>query len=424
MAFERFKSPWLLLALIWSTASPVLAEEPVADLGGCLCERPYLTGDWFGARTALADKGLDFRFSATQFYQGVASGGRAQEFEYGGKLDYYLDGDAGKLGIREGLFVNLHAETRFGSSVNNIDGLLLPSNVAMQFPDADADVTSITALKVTQALSENVAVFVGKINTLDEYPLRYNGGPGLGGFMNTSLVFNPVVARTVPYSAFGTGVALISEGVPFFSFTVFDPQERATEGLDDLFAEGVLLVPDLVLRFQPFGLPGTYNFGGTYSNRQYRSTDPSAWLVIPSEGVQGGLETGSWSIYANGYQALWVDRCDPTRNWGVFLQTGLSDGNPNPIRYTVNGGFGGRSPLRRRSLDTFGIGYYYVGLSESFKQLTQPFLAQQDEHGVELFYNYALTPWCRLTGDLQVANPSTSSLDPVIIPTARLQMLF
>lgn len=294
----------------------------------------------------------------------------------------------------------------------------------MMFPEPDSHITSITGFKLTQALSENFALFVGKINTLDEYPLQYNGGPGLGGFMNTSLVFNPIAMRTVPYSAFGTGLAIIREGKPLFSFTVFDPQERAAEGLEDLYATGVLLVPDLTLHVTPFGRPGEYNFGGTYSNRKYRSTDPSAWLIIPGEGVQGGLESGSWSLYANFYQSLWVDANDATRNWGVFFQSGLSDGNPNPIRYVLNGGIGGRSPFRGRTLDTFGVGYFFLGLSDSFKALTAPFIAQQDEQGVEFFCNYALTPWCRLTGDLQVAEPSTVGYDTAIIPGARLQMLF
>jgi porin len=413
---------WILA--IWSILAALEAPPAYAQYDGGLAERPFLTGDWFGARSSLAARGVDFHVSATQFYQGVASGGNQQEFEYGGKLDYYLNADGGKLGLRDGLFLNMHAETRFGQSVNNIDGLLAPSNIVMMFPEPNNHLTSITGFKLTQSLSENLAVFAGKINTLDEYPLQYNGGPGLGGFMNTSLVFNPIVMRTIPYSAAGVGFAVFRDGKPLFSFTVFDPQERAAEGLEDLFAQGVLLVPDLTFHVKPFGRPGEYNFGATYSNRKYRSTDPSAWLIIPGEPVQGALESGSWSAYANFYQSLWVDATDDTRNWGIFFQSGLSDGNPNPIRSVLNGGIGGRSPLRSNSLDTFGIGYFFVGLSSSFKQLTAPFIAQQDEQGVELFYNYAVTPWCRLTVDLQVAEPSTVGYNTVILPCMRLQMLF
>ncbi len=434
----------LSLALIGVTTqlslpSAIRAEQTIAALcSGCSCEsfesttspwervgcRDKLTGDWLGARSTLADRGVDFDLFATQFYQAVASGGREQEAEYGGKLDYFLSVEGGKLCGSAGLFVDLHAETRFGNSVNNIDGLLTPANIAMSFPDSDASVTSITGLKVTQALSENFALYAGKINTLDEYPISYNGGAGLGGFMNTSLVFNPIMARTVPYSAAGAGMALLSQGAPWFALTVFDPEERATKGLENLYERGVVIVPDVTLRVNPLGRPGVYNFGGSYSTAKYTSVDPAAYLSLPQFAGVFPQETGSWSAYANFYQALWVDACDTERTWGLFGQFGISDGNPNPIRFVANGGVGGRSMIHGRALDTFGVGYFYIGLSDNFKALAAPLLPQQDEHGVELFYNYAIAPWCRLTGDLQVARPSTIGFDTAIIAGLRLQMIF
>ncbi len=203
------------------------AVAPFDPYAGDLLTRERLTGDWWGRRSSLADRGLTFDLFSTQFYQGVAQGGREQEWEYGGKLDYLFNVDGGKLGLWQGLFVNLHAETRYGKSVNEIDGLIAPSNIAMNFPEPDANVTSITGLKITQALSENFAVYLGKINTLDEYPLRYSPGlgtnkPGLEGFMNSSLVFNTIMARTIPYSAAGVGAAVLREGEPAFTLTAFD----------------------------------------------------------------------------------------------------------------------------------------------------------------------------------------------------------
>jgi porin len=407
-----------------------VAEEPTTpQFAGPISSRPKLTGDWFGVRDNLAARGITFDLYGTQFYQGIASGGRDQEWEYGGKLDYLFNLDGEKVGLWQGLFVNLHAETRYGSSVNQIAGLISPSNVAMLFPKSDETVTAITGLKITQALSENVAVFMGKINTLDEYPFRFSPllgleRPGIGGFMNSSLVFNPIMARTVPYSAAGVGVAYLRDGQPLLALTVFDPQERATIGLEDLFERGVVLVPNIYVPVKLLGRPGLYNFGATYSNAQYRSTDPEAYEIIPNVGIVGRLETGSWSLFANFYQALWVDPCDEKRTWGLFGQFGLSDGNPNAIRCIANGGFAGRSMIAGRTLDTFGIGFFYLGLSESFKALTAPLLPLQDEYGIELFYNLALTPWSRLTIDLQVAEPSARTLDTVVVPGLRLMLNF
>lgn len=244
--------------------------------------------------------------------------------------------------------------------------------------------------------------------------------------MNTSLVFNPIAARTVPYAAAGVGAAVLAGGAPVFTLSVFDPRERATEGLEDLYADGTVIVPDFVLRTNFFRKPGVWNFGGTYSSASYRSLDRSAYLPLPPQLLGGAapLETGSWSLYANGYQAVRVDPRVKGRMWSVFGQFGISDGNPNPVRFVANGGIGGRSMLPGRSLDTFGVGYFYLGLSDQFKSLARPILPQQDERGVELFYNWALRPWCRLTYDFQVANPSTVAFPTVIVNGLRLQMLY
>jgi porin len=414
-----------LLAVLAGWGAVAAIAQECADCES-LYTRERLTGDWWGCRTAWEEKGVDFYVSETQFYQGVVSGGREQEFEYGGKVDYYLNIEGGKLGLNPGLFVNFHGETRYGNAVNNLDGALTPSNIAMAFPLPDEFITALTGVSITQALSEEFAVFGGKINTLDQYPIRYSGGGGLGGFMNTSLVFNPIAARTVPYSAAGAGFAILRDKAPVFTFTVFDPEERATTGLNNLFDDGVLLVPDFVLRTNFYDRPGILNFGGTYSSRSYTSVDRAAYLNDIPGLIAGAFpqETGSWSVYSALYQSLWVDPDDSQRNWGVFGQFGISDGNPNPIRYVVNGGLGGRSMLPCRQLDTFGVGMFYLGLSSEFKNLANPFAPQDDEYGFEAFYNYAFTPWCRLTGDLQVVTPSTVSIDTAIVTGMRLQLLF
>ena len=54
-------------------------------------------------------------------------------------------------------------------------------------------------------------------------------------------------------------------------------------------------------------------------------------------------------------------------------------------------------------------------------RVAPPGLAQRDEQGVELFYNAALTPWCHLTGDLQVVEPSSKNLQTTVLAGMRLE---
>src|SRR5262245_4269980 len=61
---------------------------PVPDYTGSFWTRPRLTGDWGGARTDLANRGVQFDVDLTQYLQGITSGGRDRTTQYGGHLDY------------------------------------------------------------------------------------------------------------------------------------------------------------------------------------------------------------------------------------------------------------------------------------------------------------------------------------------------
>src|SRR5262245_9171186 len=89
-AIERLTSP--------RTLCPCAVEEGPAPpaFGGPLHERSKLTGDWFGYRSRLRDRGITVDLSTTQFYQGVTSGGLERSFSYGGRNDYFLNLDGEK----------------------------------------------------------------------------------------------------------------------------------------------------------------------------------------------------------------------------------------------------------------------------------------------------------------------------------------
>ena len=69
-----------------------------------------------------------------------------------------------------------------------------------------------------------------------------------------------------------------------------------------------------------------------------------------------------------------------------------------------------------RPLDTFGLGYFFVGYSDPVQNLAPRLLNVGDDQGVEMFYNIAVTPWFRLTPDLQVLEPARGRTLP---PNAR-----
>lgn len=379
-----------------------------SPFAGTIFDRPKLTGNWWGARDALAEKGLTFDISSTQFYQGVTSGGISQAFEYAGRNDYLFKMDGEKTGLWKGLYLDLHGESRYGNDINDQSGsILVPPNIATLFPLPSGTNTALTAVKATQFLSENLLVFGGKINMLDELVQPFGGGRGVDAFMNTGLVFPVVLERTVPYSTLGAGMAVLSGTRALFTLMVFDTHNTpTTSGFESFFTNGATTLSKLDLPVNLFGLPGHQGIEGTYSTATYTTLKSIPYLDangVPV--VTFGAVRGSWSVFYLADQALYVDPNNSKRSWGVFTNIGLADNNPSPIRWSASFGLGGSSPLVSRPLDTFGIGYSFVEPSAQMKNLSPQLLPLRADQAVELYYNVAVTPWFHLTPDLQILIP-------------------
>jgi porin len=139
-------------------------------------------------------------------------------------------------------------------------------------------------------------------------------------------------------------------------------------------------------------------------------TEISKIMLPPPPPPPASLETkhGSWSA-----TYLYEQPLAPT--WGVFASGGISDGDPNPIRWQFYGGIGGDGLLRGRPKDRFGLGYYYVGLSAALKDALSPAIRLRDEHGGELFYDFAVNDYLRLAADAQVIEPFRSRFNTATV---------
>jgi porin len=401
--------------------------EPV-PFGGPFLERPNLTGDWFGTRTAMRESGINWNIYSTNFYSGVATGGLNDMFGYRGRDDYLLHVDGEKAGLWQGLFIDLHGESVYGTNTNRFTGTLLPVSLAQSLPISKGSVTALTGVKITQALSENFVVFGGKLNTLDGFNQPFTGGArGVDGFQNTALLFNAVSIRTVPYTTFGAGFAVLNKDQEaVFSVAVFDTNDTPTvSGFDTFFDNGMTVYASANLPTKFFGLPGHQGFSGAYSSGTYSNLQPSPY-IDPIEGLvlPNPSKKGSWYLAYAFDQAMYVSPEDPKRSWGVFGNLGLADSNPSPVHWAANIGLGGSSPLPNRKQDSFGVGYFYTGISDSLKQLAPRLLPIRDEQGVELFYNIAVTPWCHITPDLQVVNPGRERADTLLFLGLRAKIDF
>ncbi len=436
-----------LLGIGICLSTQAFAEDGYTNYAGDFWSRSTLTGDWGGFRNDLSKKGVTIDFNVTQVLQDVAGGGKESGWEYGGRGDLTINADTQKLGLWPGGFITVEVEGNWDKSVNGDTGALMPVNNNQIFPTAGSDQLNIPAVTLTQFLSHHFGVFVGKVATITANSGDMNEfahGKGDTQFFNTAFNVNPAMLVTVPYSTLAAGAVILPTTDPkeaIITLLALDANgEASSSGFDTVAKGNTTYAGEARVRTDFFGLTGHQLVGGTYSTRNFTSIDQSLRLILENRSIQ--QEDNSWAIYYNFDQYLYEVKKGSGQGIGIFGRFGASDGNPNPVHYFYSIGIGGKGLLPPRPLDNFGIGYYYINVSNpTFTGLlgnTRSIL--RNEYGLEAYYNFAITPWMRLTPDIQYIRPaqkqsvsintggvppiSTSGISSATVLGLRLQMIF
>lgn len=362
----------------------------------------------------LSRYGLSVRAGAAYTFQGVAGGGvngplfdvASDENDIGNTVsgELVLELDTSAAGLWQGGFFNFRLDARAGrsilqraGSVSAVDNDALFPNVVDEFDD---EALAVTDLSYTQYLGKRVGFFGGLLDSAegDENAIA---GSALSNahFLNSALLYSLVEDATVPNASLGGGVLLDWSETLYGSFSVFGTEETAGEDPFD-HTEGTTFSMEWTLHHSFGELGGAQTIGMLYgidASRLAIATDPRQLLAIVLAGLPiPDTDDDTWAFYYNGHQYV---RGDESDGWGVFARFGVSDGDPNPVEWTAAAGVGGTAPFTRRGDDRWGIGVFYVGVSD--KGLLEG-LGVDDEIGGEVFYNLAVTPWLRITPDVQI----------------------
>jgi porin len=261
--------------------------------------------------------------------------------------------------------------------------------------------------------------------------------------MNAGLAI-PMNLVLVPISAYGGGLVVLPwEGVVLTAL-VLDPSGTPIDNdITDAFDDGVMVFATGQVAVKPFARSGRQNVGFMWSDKERLSLtqDPSnvaRFLLterFPRLGNPGPIltrilerffpqllvpvqpanqEDSTWAAFYGFEQYLWHPGGDRKRGIGIFFTFGVSDGDPNPIKYTFNMGVGGNGVVPGRPRDTFGIGWARTEFSDDFLPLLrrQLGLGLEREDAIEMYYNVAVASWLNATLDLQVIEPAlTKNLD-------------
>jgi porin len=360
-------SPGLTFAQSDKATSQSSIETPAPQA------RQYLFGDWGGERTALADRGVTFKFHYITDLQANPVGGLEQTQAGWGRIRGTIDIDFGKLTDWNGLTFHATGLWQFGGNLGEKIGVLAnPSGLV------SAHATRLDSWWLQQAiLHSRLFIKAGQFAGLDFYGNQEYGGSyliepldyALGNlFPTTYESFNPAGTPAAEIRFFLWRQLYVKSAVlsgnrnPYeqdptgFHFAIRDSP-------DFVFETGY--THDAEFLNTPSGAPGKkiypgiFKFGAAYNGGKF--TD-----------ANGIRSSGNYLIYGMAYQAVY--RPDAGSNRG--LDTTFSfDWSPNDVnqensQITLGARYNG--PIPARSQDGVAFGFVYTHIGDPFQSLGVP----------------------------------------------------
>lgn len=423
------------LASSAQTDDPQAASEgllPVPEYGASWKERGSLTGDWGGVRQRWAERGITFEVDWSQFYQDVVDGGVQEGGESSANLDYWLHLDLMRMGAVPGALVTARGQSRFGSTVNDTSGVLLPVNMYSSFPFGEGDVDiALTELNWTQFLSEQFGLLAGKITTVATAN-EFMGGQGRTQFMNFQFNFPAVLAQLAPYSTLAATALWMPNPNWTVASTLMNLQDASTSsGFDDI-GDGTTWATTADYLGSLNELPGGgtfafyYGFDAEFAELGGLHLDPTTGSVAADS------KSEAWAASWHGWQYLLTEEGDQNfdprngrqdlQGLGLFAQLGVGDKDTNPVAWSLTGGLSGRGSIPSRDDDTWGLGYFYNELGDL--KLGEVLALTSSTQGLELYYDIHLAGWASLTLDAQWAKSGFQSVGDATLLAARLNFSF
>ena len=414
---------------------------PIPNYKGDIWNRSHLTGDWGGARTRLAEMGIQFDIDNVNWVDTVVDGGLTDSSKWGGNFTYNLKLDLMRAGLVPGAMIQVRGESRYGKSGILNTGQIVPNNSAALSPTNYKDFDdgypiALSQLSWLQMFSEHVGVILGKLDLYAEgAPNEFAGGRGRTQFMNWNLNF-ATPALLVPASTLGAGVVVLpSEKLTIQSLLLSGTECGNSNCFDDLDDKGGVSVNQATYQYKLGDLPGGTNGSFMYFfDKDFTDINSLTIGGVGGEpGIIGSTKSNSWIVGLSFWQYLYVEEThdgpldllngEPDlEGFGIFGKVDFADEDTNPWKFSVAFGVGGRGIIPGRPNDVFGIGGFYNDLSSTLFQSSAGF--EEDYTGMEAFYNVAITPAAKLSAIVQYLPSAKPGVPDSTVVSGRLQFRF
>src|SRR6185503_3844962 len=377
-------------------------------------------------------------------YQNVASGGLKTGNAFIQNTQLSINVDTGRAGLWSGGVFHVTLESRYGSSSpqNSFTvGSTVPqyTGLAIPGPFFVHDVLP-TEYFLFQSLTPKFAVLLGKTNVLTHADQTLFGNSYKHYFAN--LNFNKIPMALNFYNT--TSLAALGVWTPSKRLTVaagvFDPNSEADNLATKAF-DRVNVYGTAIFSYTTGNLPGQSWAQANWTNKpKIDLTSPFGQLssseVPQAVGVLLGASSvqalpinhkdKSWVTLGNFSQYLFVKdhpaavaeklgSGQPLRGIGLFGRVGYAPEETNPITRHASVALLANGLSDDRPYDSVGLGIYHNGISQPLKsdiaRLTEATATLEDEQGLEVFYDLAITPAIRLIPSYQhIWNPTTAAV--------------
>lgn len=400
-------------------ASNMLSESLLDELR----TRRYAFGDWGGARTRLANRGVTFDFHYTTDLLANVTGGDKNDYTGWGRLRGTMDVDFGKFSSWHGLRFHVTGLWQFGANLGaDLGTLANPSGVV------SAHATRLDSFWFQQELFGGTLFRkAGQFAGQDFYGVQDYRGSLLGEpvdyahgnlFANVYESFDPASTpaaeiRLVPDPHFYVKAAITAANR--------NPYAQDTTGFhfairnngSPLFEAGFLPhAPDSAVDARKKTYPGLYRLGAIYNNGLF--TNPLTKVT----------SHGNYLVYVMANQAVYRPEAGSARGLEAFFTYDYSPTDVNQLNSETTTGARYIGLLPKRADDSLAASLIYSKISDTFNAAYfdqgPPVLGS--EKVTEVNYLIQVTPWWIVQPTYQHdwswgANPNSGSASILGFPT-------
>jgi hypothetical protein len=411
-------------------------------VGGDFWQRTQVTGDWGGVRTELARQGIFLDLYTTSAWQ-EASGGLKTGSAFVQNTQFSLNFDTARAELWDGGLFHFTAQSRYGDPPQRTftAGSFAPQYTGFVVPDpVGSSDTLPSEYFFVQAFGKHFSILLGKISDIFIPDQTLFGDSYKYYFANFNLNKNPITTEFYHPTAWAAlGVWAPTEWL-VIGGGALDPNSRAENLATDAYDHGNLYLT-AVVSYTIVDRPGQFSPAFNWSNQsKINLTSPFGALspaqvpqavgVLAGSGMTAGLpiqyRNDSWFMIANLSQYFYVtDDSDtvakklksgqPINGLGVFGRLGYAPEEANPVTRDASIAIFDHGPLDCRPYDSFGVGAYYNVISRDTKsaisELTAGTTSVKNEKGIEVFYDFAITPAVRVIPSYQhIWDPLTAQV--------------